>query len=313
MSPGERPTNARAISRPYDSTAAGSSQIDSPYPVTPSSVSTAKRTRFTPSCTPERQWNGCTSGSAIGVAVTAVIFTALLLSAVPSAATTTPYSRSAASRLTFSFRTSFATAAGSRSQRIAPAAAAGGAVLVDVARLDLDREHRRQHLLGPVGVEQHVARERPGAAAREAVGRVLGPVGADDQRRARREAAPDALDREAAAVQAGAARVGHEPVPLDHDRVLGLGDLDRDVRGEARRVREAVVAVRLRRAAPGADDELVEDEALAVGPFGAEDRERVAALARGGARGPGAAARARRRRRRRCGTPSRRASRRRPA
>ena len=54
MSPGERPTNARAISSPYDSTAAGSSQIDSPYPVTPSSVSTAKRTRFTPSCTPER-------------------------------------------------------------------------------------------------------------------------------------------------------------------------------------------------------------------------------------------------------------------
>ena len=85
-------------------------------------------------------------------------------------------------------------------------------------------------------------------------------------------------------MQAGAARVGHEPVPLDHDRVLGLGDLDRDVRGEARRVREAVVAVGLRRAAPGADDELVEDEALAVGPLGAEDRERVAALAGGGTR-----------------------------
>ena len=30
MAPGERPTNARAISRPYDTTAAGSSQIDSP-------------------------------------------------------------------------------------------------------------------------------------------------------------------------------------------------------------------------------------------------------------------------------------------
>ena len=93
-----------------------------------------------------------------------------------------------------------------------------------------------------------------------------------------REAAPDALDGEPAAVEAGAAGVGHEPVALDDDRVLLLGHLDGDVRGEARRIREPVVAVRLRRAAPRADDELVEDEAAAAGPVGAEDRERVPAL-----------------------------------
>ena len=42
----------------------------------------------------------------------------------------------------------------------------------------------------------------PGAAAVEAVGRVRRPVGAHDQRRARRQAPPDSLDREPAAVLA---------------------------------------------------------------------------------------------------------------
>ena len=94
---------------------------------------------------------------------------------------------------------------------------------------------------------------------------------------------------------AGAARVGHEPVALDDDRELRLGHLDRDVRGEAGRIREPVVAVADGRAAPGADDELVEDEAIAaLGTVGAEDGERVAALARRRDRGPGSAARARR-------------------
>ena len=53
----------------------------------------------------------------------------------------------------------------------------------------------------------------------------------------------DALDREPAAEAAGAARVGHEAVALDHDRELGLGHLDRDVRPGRARVREPVVAV----------------------------------------------------------------------
>ena len=74
-SPGERPTNASAISRPYAITAEGSSQIDSPYPVTPSSVSTVKSTRLAPRWEPERQWNGRTSGIASGVGVTLVTIT----------------------------------------------------------------------------------------------------------------------------------------------------------------------------------------------------------------------------------------------
>ena len=40
-------------------------------------------------------------------------------------------------------------------------------------------------------------------------------VGVHDQRRARRQAAPDALDREPATVLAGTTRVGYEPVALD--------------------------------------------------------------------------------------------------
>ena len=73
----------------------------------------------------------------------------------------------------------------------------------------------------------------------------------------------DALDREAAAVASGAAGVGDEPVALDHDRPVGLGDLDRDVRHARARVREAVVPVGDRPAAPRADDELAVDERLA--------------------------------------------------
>src|SRR4051794_37219923 len=80
---------------------------------------------------------------------------------------------------------------------------------------------------------------------------------------------------------AGTARVGNEPVALDDDRELRLRHLDRDVRREAGRVGEAVVAVPDRSPAPGADDELVEDEpaAITLEAVGAEDRKRVAALA----------------------------------
>src|SRR5205814_3193908 len=106
----------------------------------------------------------------------------------------------------------------------------------------------------------------------QAVRRVRGPVRPDDQGRVRGQAPPDALDGEAAAVLAGAAAVGNEAVALDADRELRLRDLDRDVRGEARRVRQAVVAVVLGGAAPGADDQLIEDEAAAARrPVGAEE------------------------------------------
>ena len=80
----------------------------------------------------------------------------------------------------------------------------------------------------------------------------------------------------------GPAGVGHEPVPLDDDRELRLRHLDGDVRGEAGGVREPVVPVPGRRAAPRPDDQLVVDVPVAAaGPVGAEDGERVAALARG--------------------------------
>ncbi len=97
-------------------------------------------------------------------------------------------------------------------------------------------------------------------------------VGSDD--------APDALDREPAAEAAGAAGVADEPVALDHDRPVALGQLDRDVRHARAGVGEAVVAVGDRPAAPGADDELAVDERLPRDPAG-EEGERAPALAGG--------------------------------
>ena len=90
------------------------------------------------------------------------------------------------------------------------------------------------------------------------------PVGADVDGRVGHERAPDALDREPAAVAAGAARVGDEAVALDHDRPVALGELDRDVRHARARVREPVVPVGDRAAAPRPDDELAVDERLAA-------------------------------------------------
>ena len=99
-----------------------------------------------------------------------------------------------------------------------------------------------------------------------------------------REAAPVALDREPAAVYACAARVGNEAVPLDHDWILGLGDLDRDVRGHAGRVVSPSLPSASGRAAPGAEAEL-DSRCTGRPPAGrAEDYQRVAALAGGDTR-----------------------------
>src|SRR5438034_9632508 len=100
---------------------------------------------------------------------------------------------------------------------------------VDVARLDRDREHRGQDFLGAVRMDEQVRRECAGRAALQAVRRVRSPVGPDDQGRVGGQAPPDALDREAAAVLAGAAAVRNEAVALDVDWKLRLGYLDRDV------------------------------------------------------------------------------------
>ena len=182
-------------------------------------------------------------------------------------------------------------------RRVAPAAAARRAVHVDVARA---RSWSRTSTAAPprcrpAWMQEVRRRARPaappcspygGCAARSE--RTISDVSGVRQRQTRSTARPPRCSP-------GAARVGHEPVALDHDRELGLRDLDRDVRGEARRVRQPVVAVVLGRAAPGADDELVEDEAVAaVGALGAEDRRACCRPRRLRARGPGSAARARR-------------------
>ena len=147
----------------------------------------------------------------------------------------------------------------------------------------------------------------PGRAAGEAVRAVHLPVGAHVERRVRRDAPPDALDREPAAEAARAARVGDEAVALDDDRPLGLGDLDRHVRDRRARVREPVVAVATGPAAPRADDELVVDERLAV-DAGRRTTRASSRPRRPPARARGRAARARRSSRPRCGSRRRRAS-----
>ena len=108
-------------------------------------------------------------------------------------------------------------------------------------------------------------------------------VGPDMHGGARDEGAPDPLDREPTPVAARAAGVGDQAVALDHDRPVALGQLDRDVGHAGAGVREAVVAVGDRPAAPGADDELAVDERLVLDPAG-EERERAAALPAAGTR-----------------------------
>ena len=116
----------------------------------------------------------------------------------------------------------------------------------------------------PSGCSSRLLDVAPGLAAGEPVRGSVGAVGADDQRgarasgsarRARSRGRRGARRRRPCRARARSAR---------HDRELRLGHLDRDVRSQAGGVREAVVAVAGRRPAPGADDELVEDEPVAA-------------------------------------------------
>ena len=104
------------------------------------------------------------------------------------------------------------------------------------------------------------------------------PVGANLEGGGGDERPPAALDRETPAVTARAAAVGDEPVALDHDRELGLGNLDRDVRRGCSRVAQPIIAVCGRSRTPRPDHELEVDERLRLGILSREDRERVAAL-----------------------------------
>ena len=85
----------------------------------------------------------------------------------------------------------------------------------DVAGRELGDEHRRHPLERPAGAEEQARRATALEAARETVGPVHLAVGADVDGRLRDESAPDPLDREPAAIAAGAARVGNEAVALD--------------------------------------------------------------------------------------------------
>ena len=161
-------------------------------------------------------------------------------------------------------RTSRADALGVALERVAPAAAARHAVVVDVALADRRREHRRQRSSRcRSSCERRSTRARPGSPPCEAVRRVhlRGRSGRAATCRASRHA-PDALDREAAAVaarrrrcrgRARSARSGSgSPTPATSTGMFAAR-LAPGSRG--RRCRR-----RLGRAAPGADDELVVDE-----------------------------------------------------
>ncbi|PYV08594.1 MAG: hypothetical protein DMG07_25365 [Acidobacteria bacterium] len=77
---------------------------------------------------------------------------------------------------------------------------------------------------------------------------MVSAVGTDREVRFAFEQPPFALDREPAAVEAGAAGVRDQPVALDADRVFALRLLDRDVARDVRRIAEPVVAVAVRSA-----------------------------------------------------------------
>ena len=92
------------------------------------------------------------------------------------------------------------------------------------------RRRRMSEVRGERTRLRRPARPYGGCAARSE--RTISDVSGVRQRQTRSIARPPRCSP-------GAAAVGDEPVALDHDRELGLGDLDRDVRGEARRVRQS--------------------------------------------------------------------------
>ena len=140
--------------------------------------------------------------------------------------------------------------------------------------------HRRQ-LTCLAARDDDVARRCPRLAAVEAVGRVVAAIGAERQRRLRREQLVLAHVREPAALAARAARVGYDPVALDSQRQVGLDQLDRLVAEVGEWVRDALEAVEARARAPAADEHLGGAERPAVLVVASPGNQRRPALARG--------------------------------
>ena len=185
-------------------------------------------------------------------------------------------------RVTLSLATSCGDGAGLALERVAPAAAARHAVDVDVVprRIVVENIGGSSSSL-PSGRTSTFADGAPGSPPASPYGgctarseRTISDVSGVRHRQARSTASPPRW-RPGAAASRGRGRSARSrsgtPISATSTGMLAA---------RLRRVREAVVAVADGRRAPGADDELVEDEAARPsGPLGAEDRERVAALA----------------------------------
>src|SRR5437773_12467825 len=105
----------------------------------------------------------------------------------------------------------------------------------------------------------------------------MAAIGAELERPFRLEKAILALQGEAAAELAGAARVGQVAVALDHERALGLDDLDRIVREVDDGAAARVDTVPGRAPSPGAEEELEEHKRPPLGVVAPEAHARVAA------------------------------------
>src|SRR5205823_3479424 len=114
-------------------------------------------------------------------------------------------------------------------EAILPAAAPGGPVDEHVAGLHLDAVTLgRQYLLGAVGALEPLRRARAGPAAEDSP-RPRQPAVVVDRDLSRLEVDVALLDAVAAAVEAGAARIGDGRVAVDPQRVVRLQVLGRDV------------------------------------------------------------------------------------
>ena len=108
---------------------------------------------------------------------------------------------------------------------------------------------------------------------------MVAAIGAERQRRLRREQLVLAHVGEPAALAAGAARVGYDAVALDPQRQVGLDQLDRLIAEVGERVRDALEAVEARARAPAADEHLGGAERPAILVVASPGNQRRPALA----------------------------------